>query len=83
MCGMSLINNEMTNSQREIYQVIDEWWKAKGYGPSIDDIMFITGERGRGNVARKIQALVDLGVLVKVGRMARSVRPKGMRVYRV
>jgi SOS-response transcriptional repressor LexA len=80
---MSLINNEMTNSQREIFQVIDEWWKNHGYGPSIDEIMLITGEKGRGNVSRKIQALVDLGVLIKVGRRARSVRPRGMRVYKL
>lgn len=73
----------MTDAQREIFVVIDEWWKAKGYGPSIDNIMSITGDKGRGNVARKIKALVDEGALVKVGRRARSVRPKGMRVYKV
>jgi SOS-response transcriptional repressor LexA len=73
----------MTDAQREILLIIDEWWKNHGHGPSIDDIMLISGERGRGNVHRKIKALVDLGFLVKVRGRARSVRPKGMRVNKI
>lgn len=73
----------MTDAQREILVIIDEWWKKFGYGPSIDDIMSVNGERGRGNVCRKINALVRLGFLVKVARRARSVRPKGMRVNKI
>ena len=37
----------MTPAQKEIYLVIDEWWKNFGFGPTIDDVMKLTGERGR------------------------------------
>jgi len=47
----------MTEAQKEIYLVIDGWWKRYGYGPSIDEIMSLTGERGRGNVSRKMWRL--------------------------
>ena len=52
----------MTPAQRSIYLIIDEWWKKYGYGPTIDDVMYITGERGRGNVSRKMWTLVELGI---------------------
>jgi len=73
----------MTDAQREIYQVIDSWWNKFGYGPSIDNIMMITGDKGRGNVHRKIRALVRAGHLKGLPHMARSVRPSYLKVYKV
>ncbi|NBW12979.1 MAG: repressor LexA, partial [Caulobacteraceae bacterium] len=29
----------MTPRQKEVFLVIDEWWKKYGYSPSIDEIM--------------------------------------------
>ena len=73
----------MTPAQREIYLVIDEWWKKFGFGPSVDDVMRITGERGRGNVARTMRAWVKLGVCKGFPRRARSIRPSYMRVHKL
>jgi SOS-response transcriptional repressor LexA len=73
----------MTPAQKEIYMVIDEWWKTFGFGPSIDDVMRVTGEKSRSNVSRKMWLLVDLGVCKGVPRKARSIRPVGMRVRTV
>jgi len=70
----------MTPAQKEIYLVIDEWWKRYGFGPSIDDVMSVTGEKGRGNVARKMWSLVVLGVCKGVKGRARSIRPTHIRV---
>lgn len=70
----------MTPAQKEIYMVIDEYWKKFGFGPSIDDIMYMTGEKGRGNVQRKMWALVDLGVCKGSKNRARSIRPSYLRV---
>ena len=70
----------MTPAQKEIFLVIDEWWKRFGFGPSIDDVMELTGQKGRGNVARKMWVLVDLGVCKGVRTRARSIRPYGLRV---
>ena len=70
----------MTPAQKQIYVVIDEYWKMYGYGPSIDDVMYLTGEQGRGNVRRKMWKLVDLGVCKGVKGTARSIRPSYIRI---
>ena len=70
----------MTPALKEVYVVIDEYWKTYGFGPSIDDIMYSPGARGRGNVARKVKALIELGYCRGKPRRARSVRPSYMRV---
>lgn len=66
---------KMTPRQKEIFLVIDEWWARYGFGPSIDDIMFITGDKSRGNVHRIIDCLCKIGACKKVKDRARSVRP--------
>jgi len=70
----------MTPAQKEIFLIIDEWWKRFGFGPSIDDVMRITGEKGRGNVNRKMNMLVKLGICKGVPRKARSIRPAYLKV---
>jgi SOS-response transcriptional repressor LexA len=65
----------MTPKQSEVYLVIDEFWKKFGFGPTIDDIMKFTGDKGRGNVARICKALCKIGACKKTPRMARSIRP--------
>ena len=65
----------MTPKQKEIFLVIDEWWKKFGYGPSVDDVMMITGDKGRGNVHRVMGRLCDLGVCKRLKGSARSIRP--------
>lgn len=70
----------MTPAQKEVYLVLDEWWKRFGFGPSIEDVMRLTGDRGRGNVHRKMWALVRLGVCKGKKGMARSIRPTHVRM---
>ena len=70
----------MTPVQKEIYIIIESWWQEFGFGPSIDDVMKLTGEKGRGNVSRKMWALVDLGICKGVKGRARSIRPAYMRL---
>ena len=66
---------EMTPAQREVFLIVDEWWKQKGFGPSIRDICRIRGKGGMGNTHEILKRLVKLGVLKKVSRGQRSVRP--------
>ena len=73
----------MTEAQSAIYKVIDEWWKRFGHGPSIDNIMFITGEKGRGNVHRKIRCLMRAGYLKGIPGKARSIRPSYLKVHKL
>lgn len=73
----------MTPAQKEIFLVIDEWWKMYGFGPTIDDIMRVTGEKGRGNVNRKMRMLIDIGICKGVKGIARSIRPAYLRVRNI
>lgn len=70
---------EVTPAQKEIFLVIDEYWKNFGFAPSIDDIMRITGDKGRGNVSRKMNRLIELGLCVGIKGKTRTIRPKGIR----
>ena len=65
----------MTPAQKEVFLIIDEWWKQKGFGPSIRDICEIRGKGGLGNTSEIINRLVRLGVVKKVKGGMRSVRP--------
>lgn len=71
---------EMTPAQKEVFLVIDEWWKKFGFGPSVDDVMLVLKVKGRGNVSRKMRALVDLGICKGAPKRARSIRPSYIRV---
>ena len=81
--GSYLLGCGMTDAQREVYTVIDEWWRRYGFGPSIEDIMGVTGDRSKANVHRKVKALLRLGVCKGVPGMARSVRPSYLRVHKL
>ena len=74
------VKKQVSPAQKETLLVIDEFWKKFGFGPTIDDIMYITGEKGRGNVARKMKILIELGLCKGVKGRARSIRPKYIRV---
>ena len=65
----------MSPTQKEVFIVIDEWWKKYGFGPSIRDICNVRGKAGMGNTAEIIDRLVKIGVLKKVKGAGRSVRP--------
>jgi hypothetical protein len=58
-------------------------WKMYGYGPSIDEIMNLTGDRGRGNVSRKMWRLVELGICKGIKGRPRTIRPSYLRVSNI
>lgn len=73
----------MTPRQKDIFIVVDEWWKRFGFGPSIDDIMSITGDKSRGNVHRMMKKLCELGICRMTKGRARSIRPSYLRVREI
>ena len=73
----------MTPAQKEIFLIVDEFWKMYGYGPTIDDIMRLTGEKGRGNVARKMQILIEIGACKGVKGRSRSIRPAELKLRKI
>lgn len=75
-----VIKREMSPAQKETFLIIDEYWKNFGYGPTIDDIMRITGEKSRSNVSRKMKILIEIGVCKGLTSRARSIRPSYIRL---
>ncbi len=65
----------MTPAQKEVFIVIDEFWKKHGFGPSIRDICMMRKKSGMGNTKEIIDRLVRLGVLKRLKNTGRSVRP--------
>jgi SOS-response transcriptional repressor LexA len=70
----------MTEAQKVVYMVIDEWWKKYGFGPSVEDIMRLTGDRSKSTVHGKMKRLVRLGFCKQVPGRSRSIRPAYLRV---
>jgi len=70
----------MTPVQKETFHIIEKYWETFGYGPTIDDIMAMTGEKGRGNVARKMRYLIAIGVCKGDTKKTRSIRPAYLKL---
>jgi hypothetical protein len=61
-------------AQREVFIIVDEWWKKYGFSPTLRDIAYVRGKSGLGNTKEIVDRLVALGVLKRLeGR--RSIRP--------
>ena len=66
---------DMSPAQKEVFFVIDEWWKKYGYSPTIREIAYVRGKMGLGNTQKIVDRLVKLGVIKKLDRAGRSIRP--------
>ena len=65
----------MSPAQREVFLIVDEWWKKFGFSPSLRDIANQRGKMGLGNTMRLVDRLVELGVFKKIDGRGRTVRP--------
>ena len=65
----------MSPAQREVFLVIDEWWKKYGYAPSLRDIAYVRGKMGLGNTKKIVDRLVELGAIKRLDGTVRSIRP--------
>jgi SOS-response transcriptional repressor LexA len=66
---------EMTKVQREVFLIVDEWWKEFGYSPSLRDIAYQRGKTSLANTMKIVDRLVDIGVLKKMEGKGRTIRP--------
>lgn len=67
----------MTPVQRDMYIMIDEFWKRFGCGPTYRELATLR-ETTLGNTKRVVDRLVKLGVVKRVPNMDRSLRPSYM-----
>ena len=66
--------DKMSPVQKEVFIIVDEWWKRYGFSPTLRQIADIRGKTGVGNTKDIVDRLVKLGVLKRIERR-RSIRP--------
>jgi hypothetical protein len=65
----------MSPAQKEVFLVIDEWWRRYGFSPTIRDIAYVRGKMGMGGTLKIVNRLVELGVIKKMDGVGRTIRP--------
>ena len=60
--------------QKEVFLIIDEWWKRFGFSPSLRDIARVRGKKLT-STKKVVDKLVMLGVIKRLDARARSIRP--------
>lgn len=68
----------MSPAQKEVFIIVDEWWKKFGFSPTLRQIAEMRGKSGIGNTKEIVDRLVRLGALKKLERK-RSIRPVYIR----
>ena len=69
------LEEKMSPAQREVFLVVDEWWKKYGFAPTLRDIAYVRGKMGLGNTKKIVDRLIELGALKKLDGKRRSLRP--------
>ena len=65
----------MTPVQREVFLIVDEWWKKFGYSPALKDIAYQRGTTSLANTRKIVNRLIDIGALKKLEGKHRTIRP--------
>ena len=65
----------MTPAQREVFLIVDEWWKKFGYSPALKDIAYQRGVTSLASTRKIVNRLIDLGALKKLEGKHRTIRP--------
>ena len=64
----------MSPVQRDVFFIIDEYWKMYKQSPTLREIATARG-RSLSDTHRIVQRLVDIGVINKLDRSGRTIRP--------
>ena len=51
---------DMTKVQREVFLIVDEWWKEFGYSPSLRDIAYQRGKSSLPNTMKIVNRLLTV-----------------------
>lgn len=66
---------DMTPVQREVFLIVDEWWKKFGYSPALKDIAYQRGVTSLASTRKVVNRLIALGALKKLEGKHRTIRP--------
>lgn len=64
----------MSPVQRDVFLIIDEYWKKYKQSPTLREIAYING-RSLSETHRVVEKLVKLGVIKKLNKSGRTIRP--------
>jgi len=64
----------MTETQKEVFLIVDEWWKKFGFSPSVRDVAHFR-KRAYGPTHKVIKRLIKIGALKQIEGMGRTLRP--------
>jgi len=73
----------VTPVQRDVYILIDEYWKEYGHGPTMKELAYLRGRVGIGNTHRILVALAEMGAIQRFGGRWRSAKPKYVRYQNI
>ena len=65
----------MTLAERHTYLLIEVFWEKYGFAPSYEDLAYLRGVKGIGNIKRIVDKLVMMGAVKRIPGAKRSVRP--------
>ena len=65
----------MTPVQKEVFLIVDEWWKKFGYSPALKDFAYQRGVTSLASTRKIVNRLIDLGALKKLEGKHRTIRP--------
>jgi hypothetical protein len=65
----------MTLAERHTYLLIEVFWEKYGFAPSYEDLAYLRGVKGIGNIKRIVDKLVLMGAVKRIPGAKRSVRP--------
>jgi hypothetical protein len=66
---------EMSPAQRDVFLIVDEYWKRYGCSPTLREIAYLRGKMGMGSTKSIVDRLVKLGVVKKMDGVGRTIRP--------
>ena len=70
----------MTVAQSNIFRLIDGYWIAHGFAPSIQNLMEMSNNKSKSNIHRIVIRLCELGYCKRIPNKARSVRPSYLKI---
>ena len=65
----------MSPIQKDVYILIDEFWKKYQYSPTLRELALLRGKMGLGNTKRIVDQLVRIGAVKKINKRGRTIRP--------
>ena len=69
------LEGKMSPAQRDVFLIVDEYWKRYGCSPTLREIAYLRGKVWMRNTQRLVDRLVELGALKRLDGKRRSLRP--------